>query len=247
MALLWTRWRDGGDAAAREQLIRLHLPYARILAATAYARRMSDHAEFDDYLQFARVGLVEAFDRFDPAQGASFKTFASKRIHGAMLSGLVRLTEMTQQISARASLRQERIQGVKESAGGSNAVPNSPDALFRYLADVGIGLAIGVLLEDTGMIDADAFENNAHAPSPEVSYFRKSEIQQLRTALRDRLDQLPAQQRKVIAYHYTQEMPFEQIAQLMRVSRARISQLHREGLSRLRALLTDDARCDVAY
>ena len=246
MNLLWARWREQGDAAAREQLIGLHLPYARILAATLYARRMYGDVEFDDYLQFARLGLMEALDRFDPAHGASFKTFASKRIQGAMLSGLVRLTEMGQQISVRAALRQERIQAVKESAAVSPAAQTGPDALFRYLADVGIGLAIGVLLEDTGMVDADAFESTTHALSPEVSYFRKTEIQQLRAALRDKVNQLSPQQKKVIACHYMQEMSFEQIAQSMRVSRARVSQLHREGLSRLRTLMADDARCDVS-
>jgi RNA polymerase sigma factor for flagellar operon FliA len=249
-AALWARWREEGDAAARERLICLHLPYARMLAATLFARRMHSGVEFGDYLQLARIGLMEAVDRFDPTQGASFKTFASKRIQGAVLNGLVRLTEMNQQSNVMARLRQERLEVVKEAAkeaAGGSAPSAAPDALFRYLADVGIGLAIGVLLEDTGMIDADAFESDARMPSPEVSYFRKSEILRLREALRDRVGQLPEQQKKVIACHYQQEMPFDQIALLLRVTRARVAQLHRQGLSRLRELLGNDAQCDVSW
>lgn len=244
-ALLWARWKGEGDAAARERLVCLHLPYARMLAATLFARRVHGGVEFGDYLQFARIGLVEAVDRFDRGQGASFKTFASKRIQGAVLNGLVRLTEMNQQLSVRARLRRERLEAVKDFAGAS-APSGNPDALFGYLADVGIGLAIGVLLEDTGMIDADAFESEARMPSPEVSYFRKTEIRRLRAVLRDMVDQLPEQQKKVVSCHYLQEMPFDQIALFMRVTRARVAQLHRQGLSRLRELLGDDAHCDIS-
>ena len=77
---LWQLWRDHGDIDARQQLITYYLPYARMMAAMLYGRRTHDEVEFADYLQFARVGLVEAVDRYDPTQGAQFKTFAAKRV-----------------------------------------------------------------------------------------------------------------------------------------------------------------------
>jgi RNA polymerase sigma factor FliA len=257
-APLWDRWRQGADAAAREQLICHHLPYARMVAATVFARRTHSDVEFEDYLQLARVGLVEAVDRFDPSQGAQFKTFAAKRVQGAVLNGLVRLTEKNQQISIKMRLRQERLEAAKEAAddaGGANthetaagrSSTRDADKLFRYLAEVGIGLALGILLEDTGMVDADSFGGDTHAPSPEVSYFRKTEVQQLRTVLHGLVDQLSEQQKRVIRHHYLQDVPFDEIAGAMGVTRGRISQLHRQGLLRLRELLSNDARCDVSW
>lgn len=71
-AVLWRHWREQGDAQARETLIRLHTPYARILAAKLYAGRYHDEVEFDDYFQFACVGLLESIDRYDPQYGATF-------------------------------------------------------------------------------------------------------------------------------------------------------------------------------
>ena len=258
-AALWVRWRKDRDDTARDQLIGHYLPYARMVAATVYARRTHNDVEFDDYLQLARIGLLEAVDRFEPGQGAQFKTFAAKRVQGAVLNGLVRLTEKNQQISVRMRLQQERLEAIKEAAAekaaeeaqqgatAASSTARSPDRLFKYLADVGIGLALGVLLEDTGMIDAEAFESGGQAPSPEVSYFRKTEIVQLRTVLRDLVGQLSEQQRLVIRHHYLQEVPFDEIAALMGVTRGRVSQLHRQGLLRLRELLGRDARCDVSW
>jgi len=57
---LWQRWRSGGDAEARAALLERHLPYAQVIAATAYRQRGHDAVEFDDYVQFARVGLLAA-------------------------------------------------------------------------------------------------------------------------------------------------------------------------------------------
>lgn len=248
---LWMRWRRGADAEARDQLIRHYLPFARMMAATTYARRTHNDIEFAEYMQLASVGLIEAVDRFDPAQGVQFKTFASKRVHGAVLNGLTRLTEKNQQIAITMRLRQERLEAAKEAA--AEAVEDTraaggtrrADQLFRYLAEVGIGMALGILLEDTGMVDTEAFGNEASAPSPEISYFRRTEIRQMQQVMRDAVGRLSEQQKVVIRYHYLQEIPFDEIAATMGVTRGRISQLHRQGLLRLRELLSDDARCDV--
>lgn len=56
--------------AIREEVVILNLPLAN-----AAARRYGPMSEFDDLVQIARRGLVEAFDRFDPEQ-SSYATFA---------------------------------------------------------------------------------------------------------------------------------------------------------------------------
>jgi RNA polymerase sigma factor for flagellar operon FliA len=249
-APLWRRWRDGGDAMAREELIRHHMPFARMVAATVFARRTHGDVEFDDYLQLASIGLIESVDRFDPAQGVQFRTFASKRVQGAVLNGLVRLTEKNQQISARTRLGLDRLAAVKEAAEEEAAGTSSParaERLFRYLAEVGVGLALGYMLEETGMISPRDPQDAPQLPSPEVSYFRKTETQQLRALLRNLVDQLPEQQKVVIRYHYQQEIPFDEIARAMGVTRGRISQLHRLGLRRLQELLAGEPRRDLIF
>jgi RNA polymerase sigma factor FliA len=257
LAPLWARWRSEGESFAREQLIEHHLPYARMMAATLYGRRTHNDVEFEDYLQFARIGLIEAIDRFDPLRGAQFKTFATKRVQGAILNGLARFTEKNQQIALSMRLRRERLEAVKDAAAqaapgaaqGTDSPPSGrqPEELFRYLAEVGIGLALSVMLEDTGMIDSGAPGDTGQLPSPEVSYFRQSEIAQLRSVLRNLVDRLGEQQRMVIHQHYLQEVPFEEIARRVGLTRGRVSQLHRQALGRLRELLGKDARFDVSW
>lgn len=235
-AVLWRQLREEDDAGARERLLAMHLDYARVVAASYYSRRFHDEIEFADYLQYARVGLLEALERFDPGRGVLFRTFAARRMHGAILNGIERFTEKQQQIAARQHLRAERMQDVKmlagERSGSGSAVPQDPQQLLAFVAEAGIGLALCWLLEGSGMVDAAA--ETAVQP-----FYRSAELRQLRERLLHSIEGLPGQERTVIRNHYLQEVPFEQIAATLQLTRGRISQLHRRALLRLRCLLAD--------
>ena len=69
-----------GDPALRDQLIEAHIGLAEYLA-----RRFSNRGEsLDDLTQVASLGLVKAVDRFDPARGLEFTTFATPTILGEL-------------------------------------------------------------------------------------------------------------------------------------------------------------------
>lgn len=231
---LWRRLRATGDATARAELLDLHLPYARIVAASYYGRRFGNEVEFDDYVQLAAVGLLEALERFDPARGVQFRTFAARRMHGAILNGLERLTEKQQQIAARRRLRQERLQDVKSLASVDGRVPCEPGPLLRFVTDTGIGLALCWLLEGTAMVEDPA-------RSTDQPFYQSAALRQLRQRLLRAVDALPAQEKAVVRSHYLQELPFEEIARMLCLTRGRVSQIHRQALMHLRALVRDDA------
>ena len=232
---LWQRLRAAGDADARARLLEMHLPYAKILAGVYFGRRYHDEVEFGDYLQLASIGLVEALDRFDPARGVQFRTFAARRMHGAILDGLERMTEKQQQIAARQRLRNERLQEVKAIAaqGRATDAAQDPDHLLRFVSEVGIGLALCWMLEGTGMV-----ENAEGCVEP---FYRSVAMRQLRDRLLHAVDGLPPHERTVIRSHYLQDVPFDRIAETLGLSKGRISQIHKQALLHLRALVREDA------
>jgi RNA polymerase sigma factor FliA len=229
---LWRRYKHDADTLARDALIRLHLPFARVVAAMAYARRYNDEVEFGDYLQFASVGLLEALERYDPERGVRFRTFASRRMQGAILSGLEGLTEKLQQIAARQRMRTERMQHVKEAALQGRALPVRPSReLADYVVEVGIGLALCWILEGTGLVDT------GEATTP--SCYESTAMKELRARLLQAVDALPPVDRMVIRSHYLQNVPFEEIARSLQVSKGRVSQVHKQALLRLRGAMRD--------
>jgi RNA polymerase sigma factor FliA len=235
----WAAWTKMSDPRARDALLALHLPYARVIAAMIYAQRPTNDIEFDDYLQFARVGLLEAFERYDPNAGAMFRTFAAPRMRGAVLDGVSRLTERHQQMALRRRLLASRTASLSEVEE-----PSSEEGidLFRHLARIGVGLALGFALEDSGMFAAV----DEPATSADPSY-QATELRQTRLQISALVGQLPSNERRVIDLHYQQGHAFEDIARQLDLTKGRISQIHKKALGTLRELLSTRKACDRAF
>jgi RNA polymerase sigma-B factor len=66
--------------AAREQLVKRFLPFARKLAL----RYVHSREPLDDLVQVAAVGLLNAIERFEPGRGKKFTSFAAPTIVGEL-------------------------------------------------------------------------------------------------------------------------------------------------------------------
>ena len=159
-----------------------------MLAARCYRGHFVRDLEFGDYAQFAMIGLLEAIDRFDPARGVPFEAYAVLRINGAVMSGVESLDERQQQIATRLAMRRDRARSLATAADGVTP----PDALER-LAEVAIGLAIGLMLEGTGMY----LEGEPTDPGP--TPYARMEMAQLRARTAALVDSLPEVQQQIIA------------------------------------------------
>jgi len=231
---MWERFVQLRDNCTREQLVAAYMGFTRMLAAKVYARRTYSEMEFDDYLQYATVGLIEAVDRFDPQRGVLFESFAAVRITGAMLTGVEGSSEIQRQIAARKRVIGERVTALTPAA----PAPDGPDAVFARLAEMAIGLAVGFALEESGMYvqEEGEYADNTYAGV---------ELKQLQGKVKAAVATLAPNQRRVIEGHYLQQTPFEELARGMGLTRGRISQIHKEALHSLRACLTRNNRVDL--
>jgi RNA polymerase sigma factor FliA len=216
----WQQFVTTRDPNDRETLIERYTPFATMLAAQLYANRQIPEIEFDEFRQYALVGLVESVDRFDPSRGVDFRAYCSHRIRGAVLNGIERYCEKQQQIAVRSRMRDERVRDLLKEA-------TSVEDPFRQLVDVAIGVAIGFMLEDSGMYRAGdvAHEHNA---------YKSRELSDLVRAMNTIVDTLPDQEQRVIRYHYFQGVRFDEIAMRLSLTKGRISQIHHRALQRMR-------------
>lgn len=77
---LWRRVGEHRDQAARAELVELYMPLARRMAS----RYAGVSEPYDDLLQVASLGLLNAVDRFDPGRGTPFAGYAKPTIHGEL-------------------------------------------------------------------------------------------------------------------------------------------------------------------
>jgi RNA polymerase sigma factor for flagellar operon FliA len=225
-AVLWERFA-AGDAEARGQLIERYLPLCRMIAASLYGKRVADDAEFADYMQYATLGLIEAVENFDARRGVQFNTFATYRIQGAIRNNIANFSERREQVGLIVRLKKERLESIK-AAEAPRARRGKGTELVRDMAEVAVIWALSYLLEGSGML----------APRTEAHYveqfYDSLELRQLRDRLASLVDALPDQERRVVKYHYFQNLEFTEIAKIFGVTKGRISQIHKRALLLLR-------------
>jgi RNA polymerase sigma factor for flagellar operon FliA len=221
---LWSAFASSRDPQVREQLIERYLPLARNAASRLFRYRPDDSVPFADYLQYARIGLVEAIDGYDPGREASFETYSSYRIRGAVLNGLGHETELAAQRSFWRTRTQERMDSLKPRNFGTG------DAEIEALAHLTMGLAIGFLLDQ----DEDEMADETVLANP----YAATELTQLRKLIHTIVGKLPERESLLIRRHYFEQTEFQVIARELSVSPGRISQLHAQALIHIRRLLS---------
>ncbi len=225
---LWAQFAASREAGQRRELIEHYLPLARIWAAKLYRGRADESVSFDDYLQYARLGLLEAIDRFDPQREASFETFSAYRIRGAILNGLGRESEVAAQRAQWSGRAGERIDSLHPE--GVRATADLDD--FAQLA---VGLALGLLLES---------QQEPSDPAVASNPYSATELADLRSVVRRLVEQLPEREREIVRQHYFHEREFQLIARELGLTKGRVSQLHAQALVRIATLLDNASLLD---
>lgn len=230
-AQLWVAFREQQCPQAREALFLRYLPFARRVALRTLRTHGITQVELADVYQSTSVALIQTIDRFDPSQGAGYKTYATHRIQGAVLDCVETQSELQQQISVRGRSRSERLQSLRQE---DTNLAKSREGILDRLANISMGLAIGFMLENSSVY-ADP---DIPLAVPDAGYETVAWRQTLES-LQRYVDALPESESKVIAYHYFQGLDFEQVANLMGLSRSRISQIHKKGIVLLQRRLVD--------
>lgn len=226
--------RDRGDMRARDELIERFMPLARSIA-----RRYDGSSEpLDDLIQVASLALVKAVDRFDPARGCTFSSYAVPSIVGEIKrhfrdrSWAVRppreLQELTLRIDrARTELSQRLDREPTVAELGAELGVDDEHILEGLQARTGrsaLGLQarVGgqdeqVMLQDTLGFDDEGFDRAEQR------------------AVLDRLTSgLPARHREVLRLRFEQDLTQAQIGELLGVSQMQISRVIRQAIGQLR-------------
>ncbi|MDH5325977.1 MAG: sigma-70 family RNA polymerase sigma factor [Gammaproteobacteria bacterium] len=229
-ARLWEAFSLNRDVATRDKLIALYTPFARKLATHVYANRTSNDVEYMDYYQYGLLGLIEAVDRYQPEQNASFTTYSSYRIKGEIYSGLVRQTEKRQHSAYCKVLKSQRNLSILSQMG--------PVRTLEDIVNLTINLAVVHMIDDLGFKE----------PEPilvEGTIYHNNEYVLLKQQIKATVDELPTVERMVVKYHYFNHLLFEHIAEILDLSKSRISQIHTSAINIIRSKYNREL--DVSY
>jgi RNA polymerase sigma-B factor len=231
---LLVRYHREGDLAAREELVQRLLPLARDLAL----RYTYTNEPFEDLLQVASLGLIKAIDRFAPARGTKFTSYAAPTILGE-LKRHFRDKGWALHVPRRL---QERTHAVsRETEVLSKALGRSPKV--REVA-AGIGCSVEDVLEaqeaaanyEAASLDSPTARDDDEAvPLVDMMGGDDSayELVERRDAIASTWKALPDEERKVLELRFTSDLTQREIGNRMGCSQMHVSRLLRRALNRL--------------
>ncbi len=225
------------DAAARARLIEDHLDLARRAAAIVYPR-VKDHIEFEELVAIATTGLAEAAQRFDPARGASFHTFAWYRVQGAIMDGLRRATHLpkgawAKLVALRAASEYLENRAERDAGAAQRGVPPAQGAdALAAIKQAMSAIRTMYVTSLEGMRD-QGFDPAGDAPAAS----ERLDSHRLFARLRQAIAALPQRERELMTKHYWEGKNLLEAGAELGMSKSWASRTHAQAVDRLRALV----------
>ncbi len=202
--------------------------------------RMPSSVQADDLYQSGMIGLLWASRNYDPAQGASFETYASIRVRGAMLDD-IRKSDWTPRSVHRKARHMAQVMREIENQRGRDARDSemaesleiSLDEYHRILQDVSGAHMFS--LDDPGMIGEATDEIASEQQNEPLALLEQEHLQR---ALTLSIAGLPERERLVMSLHYAQ-LNLREIAAALGVTESRVCQIRGQAMVRLRSRMRD--------
>lgn len=201
-----------------EESIAAYMPLVERIASQVM-RRLPCSVQRDDLVAAGTLGLFHALRSSTHTCPEMFIAYARIRIHGAVLDELRKHDW---------SPRRRKVAGPRP-ANETGEAPLAPKLLGPS--------PISVVRFDDLPAHSSAFKLPDEGDSPLDQLIDRSEQEALHAALA----LLPEREAKVVRLRYFDGMPSKAIAEAMKVSEARVSQLNARATNRLRAILEEVA------
>lgn len=231
----WDAWYASQEATARDWLV-VHYASLVKFVAGRLAAGLPKSVDTGDLVSAGVFGLMNAIDKFDPANGAKFETYAIPRIRGAILDGLRALDWVPRSVRSRSRSVQDAIANLEHQLGRTPTdeeiaaeLKITVEELEKWLADIAAG--------SVGPLDHVAMDNTAAEADAQIQPGRAMEEGELRDAMRAEISKLPEREQAILILYYEDGLTLSEIGDALGVTESRISQIHTKAVLQLRSRL----------
>ena len=218
--------------SAPDRLIANHLGLVRKLAWHTHAR-VSTALDIEELVQIGMVALIEAARSFEDRGHAAFATYATVRVRGAMIDALRKQATL-----CRSALRKRReIAAMRARLEGQlGRAPSDQemaDALELPLAQYREALDATQAVRQESM-DEVYSDHSLWFADEAPDAFEQLQSGELRAHLVRAIGKLPEREAMVLQLYFVEELNLEEIGQVLGVGAARVCQIKKAALARVR-------------
>lgn len=192
----------------------------------------------EEMISLGNSGLVQAIHQYDDSKGASFETYASIRIRGAILDGLRRMDTMPRQSRRQFRQLQQSIQDFEQQHGRSPSEKELQQATQMSAAQIDrirqSGLASQRISLDSTLDESRKDLAETIPDTGQPAAFDVVEDKEIRSLIKERMKRLPRREQKILALYYHENASFAEIAAAIGLCESRVCQLHAQCIRKLR-------------
>lgn len=203
--------------------------------------RLPTSVELDDLIQAGAIALLNAIDHFDPKKGIVFSTYITQRIRWALIDELRERDWVPRRIRSNAREIAAVIHRIEQATG-------EPAKEADVAAEMNVTLNdYQQMLADTNIsqicsLDELQEELSDRFEQPDAQHEKLNplnEIIQLKLLrkITDEIKTLPEREQVLLNLYYQQELNMREIGKVLGITETRVSQLHSQGIKRIRARL----------
>lgn len=237
----WLNYSKNQDQQAREQLI-THYLYLVKYAVGRMLVHLPSHLEADDLTGYGLMGLIQAVEKFELARNIRFETFATQRIRGAILDQLRALDWLPRSLRKKAKDIEKAIQSIEQHTGNSAsetdiaaALAIDKETLRLWLSETSFLMLSFDYVFSPGEHEGNTFGDTLADLSPGPAEQTQKKL--LCESLAQALKHLPEREQQLVSLYYFEGLTLKEIGHVLKVSEARVCQLHAKALHQLRSRL----------
>lgn len=221
-------------------MLEQHIPLVKRIAQHLLGR-LPSCIQTDDLIQAGMIGLLEASKNYDSNKGASFETYASIRVRGAMLDEIRRGDWVPRSVHKNTRRIAEAARKIENQTGRDARDCEVAESLSLTLEDYHrmVQDSNGVRIfgfEDVGITEdtvSEGISERAFNPLEGAQY------EDFRVSLTTGIAALPERERLVLSLYYDEELNLREIGEALGVSESRASQIHSQAMLRLQSCLKE--------
>lgn len=249
--VLWQQYLRSHSITLRNRLVEHYRPLVHMQAARL-AQKLPAQISYDEICSAGYDGLLEAVEAYDPRHKAKFETFCQQRIHGAVMDWLRALDGQSRTVR---SFEKQRMLNKEVLDSDLGRPPSEAEIAARMgisterfselsrLSRLGHEVHLSAVQGDEdgqprgSPAGWDIHDKRAADPSQKAS-------QQMLT---DYITKgLGREERLVLILYYTEGLTMAEIGLVLDLSESRVSQIHKDVISRLRRRFRDGGEEMVA-
>mgnify|MGYP000530729939 CR=1 FL=1 len=240
-----TQYHQTRDAELREKLITQFLPLVHYTLGKLGISKEYVY-EYDDLASQGILGLIDAFDRFDPKLNTQFSTYAIIKIRGKILDYLRSLDWLTRTARRRAKTINDAMNCFWEENQRMPSDSELAEALQMNLDEIQQGLMDSnrVIVSLDTYYSSDSEEENSlyetladsHQADPLEIYDENETKERLVKAIKS----LPEREQLILSLYYYDNLTFKEIGHVLKISESRVCQLHARATMSLKIWMSKE-------